>query len=366
MYQNPPRFPPVPTPHEMPRSPRRRLARLIPLLTLFALMFFGSTYVFSPEPTIEIQPGFAFAEVEGREVVLVPYERHGGRGMFQLLAQDVFQVRLAAADPATGEVLWDTQLSDQLIWEASVLAAGQRYAYLATDSGLVVAELADGSVVAEGDGVRGLGGTYVAARSAYAYDPESRRVLAMNATGDVLAIGLDQTVAARVDAPTATAWSVRLSTKPSTAVPSEVTAVEAVLNPGSGERITLRKLPFGIPGSELVRLPPNGWPMPVGGTAFHNGRFVVSGGTVAGAATGHVLVEHRRSLNDAGATLSVVSLDTGQVTSSLAIESQVGHAVTNSEGTTVAVAGQTLAVANGDGRIVRIDIGATDFFGSPR
>jgi hypothetical protein len=335
------------------------------LLSLFALMFFGSTYVLSPEPAIEIQPGFAFAEVEGRDVVLVPYERHGSRGMFQLLTQDMFQVRLAAVDPATGEVLWDTQLSDELIWEASVLAAGQRYAYLATDSGLVGAELADGSVVAEGEDVRGLGSTFVAARSAYAYDPEGRRVLTMNATGDVLAIGLDQTVAARVDAPTAAAWSGRLSAEPSTSAPPKATGAEAVLNPGSQERIMLRQLPFGIPGSELVRLPPDGWPIPVGGTAFDGGRLVIAGGTAAGATTGHVLVEHRRSRNDAGITLSMVSLEAGQVTGSLALESSVEHAVTGPNGTTAVAARQLLAVALGDGRVVRVDVGATDFFGSP-
>jgi hypothetical protein len=187
----------------------------------------------------------------------------------------------------------------------------------------------------------------------------------MNATGAVLSIGLDQTVAARVDAPTAAVWSRRLSAEPSPTASPEATGVEAVLNPGSPERITLRKLPFGIPGSELVRLTPDGWPVPVGGTAFRGGRLVIAGGTAAGAVTGHVLVEHRRSLSDAGTTLSMVSLDTGQVTSSLAIESQVDRAVTGSEGTTVAAVGQTLAVARGDGRITRVDVGATDFFGSP-
>jgi hypothetical protein len=234
MYQNPPRFPPVPTPHELPRSPRRRPARFMMLLTLFALMFFGSAYVVSPEPAM-------------------------------------FQVRLAAVDPATG---------------------------------------------------------------------------------DVLAIAMDQTRAARVDAPTAAVWSGRLSTEPSSATPAKATGVDAVLNPGPPERITLRQLPFGIPGSQLVRLPPDGWPLPVGGTAFHDGRLVIAGGTAAGAATGHVLVEHRRSRNDAGITLSMVSLDAGQVTGSLALESSVEHAVTGPDGTTAVAARQVLAVATAVARQV--------------
>jgi outer membrane protein assembly factor BamB len=359
-YRNPPRYPPVPSPYVTPTRPRRRFVPLMLLLAVLASALFGVSYLVSPEPDVRVQPGFAFAEVDGRDVVLVPYERHWVRGMFQLLGQDMFQVRLAAADPATGEVLWDTQLSDELIWEASVLAAGRRYAYVATDSGLAVVALADGSVVAKGDGVHGLGAAFLAARTAYAYDPAGRRVLAMNATGDVLAIGLDQTAAVPVDAPTAAAWSTRLSAEPSTAARPDATAKEAALGP---ERIVLRDLPFGIPGSVLVRVTPDGLGIPIGGTAFHGAQLVVDGGTAVGA--GHVLVQHRRSVNEAGPTLSAVSLATGQVTSSLAVQSQVERAVVGPHGTAAVAAREVFAVLHGDGRVVRLDIGAADFFGSP-
>jgi len=362
-YRNPPRYQPVPSPYATPTRPRRRFLPLLTLLAVLAFALFGISYLVSPEPDVRVRPGFAFAAIEGREVVLVPYERHWVRGMFQLLGQDIFQVRLAAADPATGAVLWDTQLSDQLIWEASVLVAGERYAYLTTDSGLVVVALADGSVVARGDGVKGLGSAYLAAPTAYAYDQEGRRVLALNATGDVLAVGLDQTAAVPVDMATAAAWATRLSTEPSTAAPPAVTGTEAALS--STERIALRDLPFGIPGSVLDRVAQDGQRTPVSGLAFYGAKLVVDGGTAVGAATGHVLVEHRRSVNDSGTTLSVVSLESGQVTGSLAVESQVERAAVGPDGTTAIAAREVFAVARGDGKVVRIDVGAADFFGNP-
>jgi hypothetical protein len=366
MYQTPPQYSPA-MPYESPRPPRRRLPFALPFvlpLVLFAGLFFGGSYVMSPDPDIEMQPGFAFAEIDRRDVVLAPYERHGVRGMFQMITQDMFQVRLAATDPATGEVLWDTQLSDQLIWEASVLAAGQRYAYLATDSGLFVVELADGTVVAEGDDVEGLGGAFVAARTAYAYDPENRRVLAMNATGGVLAIGLDQVVATPVDAPTAAAWAGRLSVEHVPAAPPSSTGVEAGMNPGSTERVGLRQAPGGTPGSVLVRVTADGRVTPVGTTVFHGAQLVVDGVTAVGVATGHVLVEHQRSVNDQGIALSLVSLATGQVTATLPVDSRVDRALVGPDGVTAVAVGDVFAAARGDGRVVTLAVGLADFFGS--
>lgn len=366
MYQNPPKYLPGPSPVERPSPrPRRRLVPVLVTLALFAAAFFGGSYLVSPEPDVRVGPGLAFAQVGGRTVVLVPYERHGVRGMFQLLAQDMFQVRLAAADPVTGDVLWDTQLSDEMVWEVSVLAAGRRYLYLATSSGLVVVGLADGTVVAEGAGVQGLGSAYLAAPGAYAYDPEGRRVLAMNAGGDVLAVGLDETAAGPVDAPTAAAWAGRLSADPVPGAPPVATAEEAAVRPGSPERIAVRDLPFEIPGRELVRVVTGGRRISVGGTAFHDARLVVDGGTAAGGATGHVLVEHRRSVNATGDALSVVAIANGQVTGSLDLEAPVERAVTGPDGTTAVAAGGVFAVLRGDGSLHRVEIGATDFFGAP-
>ncbi|MER5265193.1 PA2928 family protein [Actinosynnema sp. NPDC002837] len=364
MYGTPQQYSPM-TPYETP-SPQRR--RVLPLLllppVLFALLFFGGSYAVSPEPDVEMQDGFAFAEVDGRDVVLAPYARHGVRGMFQLMTQDLFQVRLAATDPATGDVLWDTQLSDQLVWEASVLAAGQRYAYLATDSGLVVVGLADGSVVAEGAGVQGLGDAFATARTAYAYDRENRRLMAMTATGGVLAIRLDEVVAEPVDPQTAATWSGRLSVQRGPGAPTAATGAEAAL--AGGERIALRQAPGGTPGSVLVRVTADGREVQVGATAFPDARLVVDGVTAVATTTGHVLVEHQRSVNDPGVALSLVSLATGQVTATLTVDSRVGRALVGPDGVTALTAGEVFAAVVGDGRVLSLDVGLADFFGSHR
>ncbi|MBN6033650.1 PA2928 family protein [Amycolatopsis sp. 195334CR] len=361
MYLDPPQYAPAPSLHD---TPRRRLTFRIPFLFftgLFALLFFGGSYLVSPEPDIEVQPGFAFAEVNGRDVVLVPYERHGSQGMFQLMTQDMFQVRLAAADPASGEVLWDTQLSDELVWEASVLTAGQRYAYLATDSGLFILDVADGSIAAQGEEVPGLGTAFVAARAAYAYDPDNQRVLALTTAGTVKAIEVDQTSATAVDAETASAWGERLSAKSTPDRPSGATATEAELN---GEQVVLEDIGIGSLGSVLFRGPENGRKLQVSQTAFPGARLVVTDGTPAGADTGHVLVQHQRSVNDPEYTLSQVSLDTGEVTGSLPVESAVERAVAGPDGTTALAARDELVLARGDGSLLPLDIGETDFFGS--
>jgi hypothetical protein len=362
MYQNPPLYTPGP-PVGYRSVPRRRsltVMLLLPFL-VFGLAFFGGSYAIAPEPDIEVRPGLAFVDTGGRDVLLVPYERHGARGMFQTMTQDLFQVRLAAIDPATGESLWDTQLSDQLVWTASVLGGGRRYAYLATDSGLAIVAMADGAVVAEGAGVAGLGNGFLAARSAYAYDPEGRRVMARNADGDVLAIPLDQAKAAPVDAPTAAAWSGRLSTEPKT--PPEATAQEAALVPGT-ERVVLRELPFAGLGKELVRIQADGRRIAVGGTAFQGAQLVVAGGAAVGGAAGHVLVQHQRSVNDAGLALSMALLGNNQVTATLPVEHAVVRAVTGQDGTAAVATGPDLVLAR-DGRLTRVDVGATNFFGSP-
>jgi len=360
MYQNPPRY--VPGPPVYAASPSVRRRRILPFVlpfVLFGLAFFGGSYAIASEPEVEVLPGFAFVD---EDLLLVPYERHGSRGMFQMITQDLFQVRLAAVDPGTGDVLWDTQLSDQLVWEAAVLAGGRDYAYLTTDSGLVVVDLADGAVVAEGAGIGGLGDAFAAARSAYAFDRDGRRILTMNTSGDVLAIPLDQATATPVDAPTAAAWAGRLSVDALPATVPEATAVEAAL-PGQ-DRVVLRDLPFGILGQELVRVAAGGGWQPVGGTSFHGARLVVAGAAAVGAGSGHVLVQHQVSVNDSGVVLSVVALANGQVTGSLTVEHTVVRAAVGRDGTTAVATGQELALAYGDGRITRVDVGATGFFGA--
>jgi outer membrane protein assembly factor BamB len=341
------------------RKRRRRLRPFVLLLLPFAVvgfMLFGVSYFVSPEPDIEVKPGIGYASVDGRDVVLAPYERHGTRGMFQLIFRDMFQVRLAAADAKTGEVLWDTQVSDALIWDASVLAAGERYAYLATGSGLIVVDLRDGAIVAQGDGITGLGGAFVAAPQAYGYDAANRRVMAMSASGGILAIALDTVTAEPTDAG---AWATTLSaTRPSLSLAS-ATAPKAT---NADERYELRDAPVG---SVLIRITPDGAESQIGTTVFHRASIVVDGTAAAGAGKGHLLVEHSRSVNDTDTVLTAVSLATGTVTGSLPVESGADRAVTLPDGTTVVAAGDVLAALGADGHVIPLPVGATDYLGNP-
>ncbi|MBB4907449.1 hypothetical protein [Actinophytocola algeriensis] len=68
---------------------------------LLALLFLGVSLASRPVPDVEAPPGFAFVDAVPRNVLLVHYARQGARGMSQLMAQDVFQVRLTAGNTST-------------------------------------------------------------------------------------------------------------------------------------------------------------------------------------------------------------------------------------------------------------------------
>jgi hypothetical protein len=155
-----------------------------------------------------------------------------------------------------------------------------------------------------------------------------------------------------------------LSAAPAPDASPEATAQEAALPPGA-DRVTLRDLPFAGLGQELVRVTADGRRIPAGGTAFAGASLVVSGGVAVGADSGHVLVQHQRAINDTGIALSLVLPDNGQVTDTLTVEHAVIRAVIGAISTTTAVAtGPDLALVHSDGRFARVDIGATNFFGS--
>ncbi|PPK67218.1 PA2928 family protein [Actinokineospora auranticolor] len=361
----------TPQPSTFARA-RRRLRLPLVLgtpIVAFGALFFGVSYAASPEPDVDIEPGIALATVDGREVVLVPYGRHGARGMFQLMTKDMFQARVAATDAATGEVLWDKQVSDALIWDATVLATGDKYAYLTTDTGLLVFDVHTGDIVAKGDGVEGLGSAFIAAPSAYGYDAENRRVMAMTAAGAVVAIPLDNPVAAPVDPATADAWTTRLAANGRGRSTPRISASEAAL--GGGVTVEARERPNGAPGKVLVRVGEDGTETPVGNTVFFDGSLVVgpapSDGTApaVGAGSGYVLVRHDRSVNDGGTALSAVSLDSGAVTSTLPLGSNPTAVDTGADGTVVVSTGDSLAVLTTGGKLTELTVGATDFFGSP-
>lgn len=184
------------------RRSRRRIVRKFAVLgpILFFLgVFFGVPYAVSPEPDTEISSRLAFATVDGRDVVLVPYQYDGARGMHQLMFQDMFQGRMSAVDLATGEVIWDVEIQEGLSVEHGVLAVGSRYVYLSSSDGLWIVELDDGEVVAEPDGIDGLGVKYVAELESYRTDPKTGAVLTRDIDGQVLRIELDSLTAVPAD-----------------------------------------------------------------------------------------------------------------------------------------------------------------------
>ncbi|MBP2476668.1 hypothetical protein JOF53_005540 [Crossiella equi] len=364
-----------PGPYEIrPRS--RRPVRLVPVrlfvvllpVLLFSGLFFGGSYLVSPEARVTVQPGIGLATVDQRPVALIPYQRSGSRGMFQLLTQDMFQARLAAVDLGTGEVRWDTQLSDGLVWQAEFLAAGARLAYFATDGGLVVLDLADGRVVA-GDGeVPGLP-QVVASRAAYGYDAAHRAVVAL-AEGGLRTLALDSDTATPAPPEVEAAWAGRLTAKP--APPrSESARAGDQAGIGGGESVLLRER--AQPALELLRRFPDGRTAPVLTLPSHEAEILLAGEkTAAGAGAGLVVLKHARGVTSRAAALSVVSLRGKQVTASVPIGTGPARAIELPTRHVLVLAraeddhSEGVALVGPDGRLTWLAVGQQDFFGNPR
>lgn len=387
----------------MPKMPRVRSGRYLVIYLLgFGLLFFGGSYLVSPDPSVETQVvGVGFASVGGDEVALVPYERSGSKGMFEIMTQPMFQVRLAAVDLATGHRIWDVKLSDGLVWGAGVLAAGTQYAYLASADGLIIVKLSDGSIVARDSHIEGLGDSYIAAYGAYGFDAERQVVVAMSADGDIRSIPLDSLTAAPADAATTSLWAGRLTDGSSPPFPPTSTATEAVLS--GTDTIALQPVTTGAIASTLVRVSAAGTTTPLGDTRFLDAEIVldlttppndwaaeeegaaaeeaseivdeanealqdamaeetvdaealeelieetqrlagqtplspsVADPAAAAVAAGFVIVQHAENQNDDGLLLSVVSLETGQIVASTPMGSDVGRSLTSPSGLTVVI-----------------------------
>lgn len=337
---------------------------MLVVFALFGVVYFGGSYAASPEPDIDLRADVAFTRLDGQDVVVVQYTRMGLRGMAQSLLRDVTADRLTAISLGTGDALWDVQLADTRSGDAGVLAAGGRYAYVGSDAGLTIVRLDDGSVVARGADVAGLGGEYIARYSAYGFDVGRGAVVAMDAGGGLHTIRLDATRAEPADAATARAWRGKVSANgPSSTVDGAVAGAAPV--PGRG-RVTLAVVD-GVPGARL-RLDGK----PLGDKVFHDAGIVLDQAAGTAVGTGHVVVQHAKGINDDTTVLSVVSLATGVVTASTEIGAYAaGRAVTAPGGRAVVpvtadVADESdLVVVGADGGLRRIRVGMTDFWGSP-
>jgi hypothetical protein len=401
-----------------PEPSRTGIGRLIlglvvmPALAISTVAIVGE-HLTAPDPHVAVQSGIGFAVHDGSELVLVPYERIStGEGPIAEVTSDMFQVRIAAVDVATGEGRWDVQLSDGTGWRAAVVAAGERYAYLATDDGFQVRSLDDGSMVAEPGDIAGLAGAQSVSPAAYGYDPAIPAVVALDVNGGIHTIALDTLEAVPADEATAAAWSGRLFAQGAVPDLGGVTTTEAPLADGDST-VRVQPTAAGALGATLIVRDADGADRTLNDRVFYDAAIVLDqtiptttasieaelddiddlvddfltdpegtatglipglGRTAAGAASGHVLVEHRTEPGAEAYALHVIELDTGRVTASIDTASRLGRAVTSPSGRTAVIAAPAggdsfwmsdLVLVAPDGSIDRCTFGELDFFGDP-
>jgi outer membrane protein assembly factor BamB len=358
----------------------------------------GGEYLTAPDPDITVQSGIGFAALDGTAIALVPYERSGSGGLIESIEHEMFEVRLAAVDLATGDTAWDVRLSDELSGKAAVVAAGEHYAYLATDDGLTILDLADGDVVTEPGDLPGLEGAQAVSGAAYAFDPALGAVVALDVNGGVHTIALDGLEAAPADADTTALWSGLLFAEGSVPDIGGMTSTEALLADGES-KVRIEPTAAGSLGGSLVLNGPEGQ-RALGTRVFYEAGIVLDqtalvssftveidvdalidefmedaaaagqdlwtglGTTAAAAGSGHVLVEHRTEPGAEAYAMHVIDTATGQVTASTETGSRLGRALTGPGGHTVVIAAPAgsfrlsdLVIVSPGGSLERVEIG---------
>jgi hypothetical protein len=398
----------VRSPYGTPTNPLTPKPKRSPGLGLFGMIIVpslgigaiavGGEYLTAPEPDIAVQSGIGFAAYDGADLALVPYDRNGSGDLISSMRHEMFEVRLAAVDLATGDSEWDVLLSEELSWKAAVVAAGEHYAYLATDDGLTILDLADGDVVTEPGDIPGFEGAQAVSGAAYAFDPGIGAVVALDVNGAVHTIALDALEAAPADADTTAAWSGLLFAEGSVPDIGGMTSTEALLADDEGS-VRLEPTAAGALGSNLVLDGPEGQ-RALGNRVFYEAGIVLDqtvlvssftveidvdelidevledaaaagqqlwtglGTAAAGADSGHVLVEHRTEPGTESYAMHVIDAATGQVTASIATGSRLGRALTGPGGHTVVIAApegsywlSDLVVVAPGGSLERVEIG---------
>jgi hypothetical protein len=404
---------------EHPLYPRRRRTgglNLLPMMLLLALGI-GATSIIgehltAPEPDVVLGTGLAFS-ADG--LVLVPYDRNGSGGLVAEATAGMFAARLAAVDLASGETRWDVRLADELAWDAAVVAAGVEYAYVATEDGLQIRDLDDGSLVTAGGAVPGLESAGPGT-AAYGFDPAAGAVVALDVDGGLHTIDLDGLEAAPAGEAVTEAWTGRLSAEGTLPEIGGMTSTEASV----GEDRTLRVEPTaedslgGVLVIEGHGIEGRGGRRVLGTRAYYGagivldhtaaaavgeiavgeidvGEIDVDGlirdiledpaaavdlalpdNAAAGATTGHALVEHRPDPGAEGFALTVIDLKTGRATASVATADHLGRSLTGPGGHTVVLTTAAdgawlseLVIVAPDGSIDRVDFGDLDLLGRP-
>ncbi|WP_166909113.1 PA2928 family protein [Mycobacterium sp. DL440] len=156
-------------------------------------------------PMVAVGPVVGYGMVRDQDAVLVAYGRTGGTIGPPFGSSDTWQERVAAVSVDSGELLWDVQLHDSKGWERGVLAVSDGLAYIATDEGLSVIKVEDGTVV-----VGDIGDDYVESFNGYNVDPHINAVVALTDSGAVEAVPLGTTEPAPVTDDIAEAWRTTL------------------------------------------------------------------------------------------------------------------------------------------------------------
>ncbi|GAA2143793.1 PA2928 family protein [Glycomyces algeriensis] len=388
-----------------PLTPKTRRPRGFGLLGLVVIpsvgiggIAIGAEYLTAPEPDIAIQSGVGFAHYDGTDLALVPYDRNGSGDPISSFEHEMFEVRIAAVDLATGDTAWDVRLSEELAWRTAVVAAGEHYAYLASDDGLMILDLADGDTVTAAGEIPGLEGSQSVSGAAYGFDPALGAVVALDVNGGVHTIALDQLEATPADADTTATWSGVLFAEGPVPDIGGMTSTEALLADGEST-VRIEPVADNALGGGLVLSDAEG-ERALGTRVFYGAGIVLDqtalvssftaeidvdaliaefmedaasagqdlwtgmGTTAAGAGAGHVLVEHQPEPAVEAYALHVVDLATGQVTASLDTGSRLGRALTGPAGHTVVIAAPEgsywladLVIVAPEGSIERVEIG---------
>ncbi|WP_112133777.1 PA2928 family protein [Glycomyces dulcitolivorans] len=360
---------------------------------VFAVANLGE-FLTSSGPDVVLRGGIAFS-ADG--LALVPYERTGSGGLIDEMRSDMFEARLAAVDLASGETRWDVKLAGELEWDAAALAAGAEYAYLATEDGLQIRDLDDGALVT--DDVPGL--EYAGSgTAAYGFDPAAG-IIALDVDGGFHSIALDTLEAVPADPAVAEAWTGRLFAEGAYPEFGGMTSTSASI----GEERTLNVEQAAAAGlGSTLAVEDGGDRRALGTRVYYEAGIVLDQTTVsdawdidvdqlisgmlsdpesaaelafpaapaAGAASGHALIEHRTAPGGEDFTLTVVDLDTGQATASLATADHLGRSMTGPGGYTVVIAAPAegifqsdLVIVAPDGSVDRAVFGEFDLLGEP-
>lgn len=220
----------------------RRPAILIAaaVLALLSLVYLGVYAASRAWVGSDIANRVAFTEIDDREVAVFAYVGDGPAGVLDLprYMREPKRERAAAIDTATREVLWDTPVVDYYgVQNPGVLAADERYAYLATERGLAIVETATGDVHAGIDEVEGIGEKRITDVSAYDYDEATDSVVVLLPGGEVRTIRVGEDTAATASATVTERWARALEDTERDLFDNAVPGLDDGIDSPSGIRI---------------------------------------------------------------------------------------------------------------------------------